>query len=182
MVDIVNIVGSGSLNVEIDLYTVEKDIGSAARFDPEIYPGMYLRFTQNAPLVTVYRTGKYIVTGATSKDELFHTEECFLNLIAEMDIIESPESDWFSIQNIVCTDELNQSLNLDALAIRLGLENTEYKSEQFPGLIFRPSKFDCVVMLFATGKVVITGSSDKETADNAFREVKQRIAGLKLTK
>ena len=84
-------------------------------------------------------------------------------------------------QNIVCTGELDQSLNLNALAIGLGLEDTEYEPEQFPGLIFRPSEADCVVLLFATGKVVITGGSDMETADNTFRELKRQIGELSST-
>lgn len=48
------------------------------------------------------------------------------------------------------------------------LEKTEYEPEQFPGLIYRPSNVPCVVLLFATGRVVNTGSSDKEGAEAAF--------------
>ena len=59
MVKIVNIVGSGSLDAEFDLERVAVDIGSIAEYDPNKYPGMYLRFGEDAPLITVYRTGKY---------------------------------------------------------------------------------------------------------------------------
>lgn len=66
MVNIVNIVASGDLGIELDLEKVAKDIGSIAEYDPQNYPGMYLRFKEDAPLVTLYRTGKFIVTGADS--------------------------------------------------------------------------------------------------------------------
>lgn len=66
MVKIVNVVGSGSLDVEFDLERVAADIGSIADYDPDRYPGMYLRFEEDAPLITVYLTGKYIVTGTDS--------------------------------------------------------------------------------------------------------------------
>lgn len=61
MPEIVNIVGPGSLDSEFDLERVAADIGSIAEYDPDKYPGMYLRCGEDAPLITVYRTGKYIV-------------------------------------------------------------------------------------------------------------------------
>jgi len=69
VVEIVNIVGSGSLNTEFDLERVAADIGSIAEYEPDKYPGMYLRFRKDAPLITVYRTGKYIITWADSEEE-----------------------------------------------------------------------------------------------------------------
>jgi transcription initiation factor TFIID TATA-box-binding protein len=42
---VVNMVGSGSLNAEIKLKTLSEEIGQPqARYDPDKYPGMYLRF------------------------------------------------------------------------------------------------------------------------------------------
>lgn len=67
MVEIVNIVASGSLGIELDLENVYGDIGPIGKYDPKKYPGMYFRFEEDAPLITLYRTGKYIVTGADSK-------------------------------------------------------------------------------------------------------------------
>jgi len=66
MVKVVNIVGSGSLETEFDLKSVSADLGSIADYDPKKYPGMYVRLDENTPLITLYRTGKYIITGANS--------------------------------------------------------------------------------------------------------------------
>ena len=43
MPEIVNVVGSGSLDTEFDLERVAADIGSIAEYDPDKYPGIYLR-------------------------------------------------------------------------------------------------------------------------------------------
>lgn len=93
-------------------------------------------------------------------------------------MIEKPEDDWYDIQNIVCTAELNRSLNLSALAVGLGLEVTEYEPEQFPGLIYRPENTSCVVLLFATGRVVITGSANFEEIKNTHADVSDQISEL----
>lgn len=115
MVKIVNVVGSGSLSCEFDLAEVANDIGSIAEYDPEKYPGMYLRLEEDAPLITLYRTGKYIVTGGDSEDVVYAIRERFLNLLADNRIIAIPDDEWFRIQNVVCTGEIDQSLNLASL-------------------------------------------------------------------
>lgn len=177
MVKIVNVVGSGALSVELDLDRLAADIGEpVAQYDPEKYPGMYIRFQDSAPLITVYRTGKFIVTGADSEEESYSLREEFLNLMSEMGVIEEPDDEWFSIQNYVCTGEIGDAQDLNALAIGLGLENTEYEPEQFPGLIYRPDSRNCVVLIFATGKVVLTGAKDLQAAEDAFDELQQELS------
>jgi len=53
------------------------------------------------------------------------------------------------VQNIVASADLHSVLNLNAIAIGLGLENIEYEPEQFPGLVYRcqilKSWFFCLV-------------------------------------
>ena len=75
----------------------------------------------------------------------------------------------FGVVNLVSTAELGDDVNLNALSIALGLENTEYEPEQFPGLVYRPEGFPAVTLVFASGKVVITGASSVETATEAFQ-------------
>jgi transcription initiation factor TFIID TATA-box-binding protein len=178
MVEIVNIVASGSLGIELDLENVNRDIGAIGEYDPNKYPGMYFRFEEDAPLVTLYRTGKYIVTGADSKDEAYSMRDRFLGLLAEREMIDIPDDEWFRIQNLVCTAKLGESLNLNALGIGLGLESTEYEPEQFPGLIYRPSGADSVVLLFASGRVVITGSPDLDAAEQTFAALQDEVTDL----
>jgi transcription initiation factor TFIID TATA-box-binding protein len=179
MVEIVNVVASGSLGIELDLERLATDIGeSLARYDPDKYPGMYLRFNEDAPLITVYRTGKYIITGAESEAESYALRERLLNLFSEMDVIKKPEDEWFEVQNYVCTAELKQNFNLNALAIGLGLEKVEYEPEQFPGLIYRPENAEGVVLLFATGRVVITGCRTIDTAEEIFSSFTDTVSEL----
>ncbi len=157
------------------------DLGSIAEYNPDKYPGVYLRFDDDAPLITLYRTGKYITTGADSTGEAYATRDRFLDLLAEMPVIDTPDDEWFRIQNLVCIGELGRKLNLSALAIGLGLEHTEYEPEQFPGLIYRPPGASCVVLLFATSRVVITGSPDREVSKATFKALREKIQQLLAT-
>lgn len=173
MVQVVNVVASGALNVELDLEAVAQDLDDIVDYDPEKYPGAYVRFDDDAPLITLYRTGKYIITGASSEAEAGRLRDEFLALLNRHGIVADADDAWFTVQNYVCMANMGRPLNLSALAIGLGLEVTEYEPEQFPGLVYRPRDHPCVLLVFATGKVVITGAQEIESAEaasSAFRE------------
>jgi len=82
------------------------------------------------------------------------------------------------MQNYVCTGELDQVQNLNALAIGLGLGSTEYEPEQFPGLVYRPDDHPVVILIFASGKVVVTGAMDIDAAEKAFQSLKEDLEAL----
>ncbi len=174
--EVVNVVGSGSLDVEIDLSQLAEDLDSTiAEYDPDKYPGIYLRFDEEAPLITIYRTGKFIVTGAKSREEAYTICDRFLEHLTGMGVGTDPGNTSFKIQNYVLVADLQHSQNLEALAIGLGLEQTEYEPEQFPGLVYRPTNHNCVLLIFASGKTIIVGVTDREEAKNAFSELEEQI-------
>jgi len=164
---IVNVVGSGVLSYEFDLEELSTEFGSEAEYDVENYPGMYLRF-EGRPTITIYRTGKFIIYGADNVDEIYSTRDFLLTQLSDLGAIESPEDSGFSIQNVVCTGELEGNQNLNAVTIELGLDRTEYEPEQFPGLIYRPETRDCVILIFGSGKVVLTGCESLDAAQRAL--------------
>lgn len=177
MVEVVNVVASGSLGVELDLEAIADDL-DIVDYDPDKYPGAYFRFGDSAPLITLYRTGKYIITGASSEEEAYTTREEFLNTLSGHKILPTAEDDWFRLQNYVCMSEVGENLNLSALAIGLGLEVTEYEPEQFPGLVYRPAEHDCVLLVFGSGKVIITGATSIQAAEAAFQSFKEQTMEL----
>jgi transcription initiation factor TFIID TATA-box-binding protein len=75
-----------------------------------------------------------------------------------------------TVQNIVASANLGAELNLELAAMKL--ENTLYEPEQFPGLIYRMRDPKVVILLFGSGKLVITGakfeSQIQEAAEKAF--------------
>lgn len=178
MVTVVNIVGAGKLNTEIDLTTLTDTIDAhTARYDPDTHPGLYLNFTPDSPTITLYRTGSYHITGATTTDELHDTHTKLLDTLTDLGLPLDRHAclDAFSIRNIVCTAEYNTSLNLNALAIALGLEHTEYEPEQFPGLTYRLNDPPAVFLLFASGKLVITGINSLDTAQTAYENLSDQL-------
>lgn len=178
MVTVENVVASGSLGLEIDLEVVAHELSEVVDYDPDKYPGAYFRLDASAPLITVYRTGKYIITGGGSEDESFDTRLEFLRLLTDHSILPAADDEWYKIQNYVCMADIDKQLELSPLTIALGLESTEYEPEQFPGVIYRPTNHDCVLLIFGSGKVIITGATAVESAEEAIADLSKQIDSL----
>lgn len=178
-VEIANVVGSGDLHVELNLEALSEDLSTPhIEYDPSNYHGLYVRLVEGGPLITVYRSGKYIISGCSSYDSLDTTNSGFFEKMSELGIIEHGQETGFGVQNVVCTATLSGDVNLSALSIGLGLEVTEYEPEQFPGLIYRPSERGAVLLVFANGNVVITGAKDTSSAEDAFDHLRSRVNEL----
>lgn len=176
MIKIVNMVGSGSIGRELDLQSVYESIGHPlASYDPEIYPAVYLRITESSPLVTIYRSGKYIITGGTSEEEMHLERNKMLEFLTDIGITDSPEDVEFSIQNCVCSGEIDFELDLNKVSVGLGLEKTEYEPEQFPGITYRPETHKGVALIFSSGSIIITGCRSLAASKKMFVELRERL-------
>jgi len=55
MIDIANVVGSGDLDVELDIAEVESDLDlPCTEYDPSNYHGLYVRLVESGPLISIY--------------------------------------------------------------------------------------------------------------------------------
>jgi transcription initiation factor TFIID TATA-box-binding protein len=86
------------------------------------------------------------------------------------------------IQNIVASSDLGGRLDLNEVAMMLGLENIEYEPEQFPGLVYRIKEPRAVLLLFRSGKVVCTGARTIDDVSAAVERLHQELVGLGLLK
>jgi transcription initiation factor TFIID TATA-box-binding protein len=68
---------------------------------------------------------------------------------------------------------------LETIAIGLGLEQTEYEPEQFPGLIYRDG--ESTVLVFASGKIVCTGLTNLEEILSAIDNLTHRIESFAVS-
>jgi transcription initiation factor TFIID TATA-box-binding protein len=86
------------------------------------------------------------------------------------------------VQNIVACSDLGAKINLNAIAISLGLEKVEYEPEQFPGLVYRLDVPKVVVLLFSSGKLVCTGARKPEDVEEAVAKITEELKAAGLLK
>ncbi|MGC8860972.1 MAG: TATA-box-binding protein [Thermoplasmata archaeon] len=84
------------------------------------------------------------------------------------------------VQNIVATVKLADNLNLGKIV--LVLEDSEYNSSEFPGLIYRLPEFNTAVLLFKSGMMNCTGAKNEELLEKTVKTVIRKLieAGIKV--
>ena len=88
------------------------------------------------------------------------------------------------IQNVVASTASNRNSISERgdgpPGIGLGLEHVEYEPEQFPGLVYRLDDPPVVVLLFGSGKAVVTGGTTREVVERAVEVVESQLVDLNL--
>jgi transcription initiation factor TFIID TATA-box-binding protein len=177
-ITITNVLASTNIGREIDLMNLATDLQDA-NYDPETFPGVIYRTQNPRGAALLFRSGKLVSTGTSSVENAnAHLHHVF-NDLRELGI-EVPDQPEISIGNVVAGANLGERLNLNAIAIGLGLENSEYEPEQFPGLIYRVDDPPVVMLLFGTGKAVITDADTREEVEHAVERITSRLTELSL--
>jgi transcription initiation factor TFIID TATA-box-binding protein len=184
--EIANIVASGRLGRELDLSAVaeSEELNSDSRIKSIEHSRksgqrVLVRFNNSPALGILSRKGICILTGAKSYEQVENTKKDFLSALYDVGIIPTKKIEDFEIQNIVFVTSMDKTVDLTALAVVLGFESVEYEPEQFPGLVFRPGDTSCVVLVFASGKVVITGVKNEEKAIEANERLRAEISSIR---
>jgi transcription initiation factor TFIID TATA-box-binding protein len=172
--------GNGSLGRELDLRSLVGDLVENAETPIETNftsEGMVtIYFGDDSHAFTLYRTGSFQIRGARTEADIKEAEFRLRTLLSDVGV-EMPEYEFRHVTSVFVGD-LDTGVNLNALTIALGLENTEYEPEQFPAIVYRPPQFAVTLLIFSTGKVIVGGTTDREEARSALQRVKGEIATL----
>jgi len=92
--------------------------------------------------------------------------------------IDIPKKLTYKIQNIVTSADLGAGINLNKIAVGFNLDRIEYEPEQFPGLVYRLENPKVVVLLFGSGKLIITGGKEPDDARKAVQKILNDLKNL----
>ena len=160
---------STSLGTELDLPTIASSL-EGSEYEPERFPGLIYRLKEPKTATLLFHSGKVVCTGAKSLEQVKMAIEKVTKQIEKAGIHIKIEPK-IEVQNIVASFDLGQSINLNAIAITLGLERVEYEPEQFPGLVYRLDVPKVVLLLFGSGKLVCTGARKPQDVEDAVDKI-----------
>lgn len=177
-VRIENVVASTSLASELDLQSISLAL-DGAEYEPEQFPGLIYRLKQPKTAILLFRSGKVVCTGGKSMREVEESIRSVAALIKQggQKVTLHPK---IEVQNIVATSDLGSEINLNSIAVTLGLDRVEYEPEQFPGLVYRLDEPRVVILLFGSGKLVCTGARRPADLERAVQKVKTELEGAGL--
>lgn len=125
-----------------------------------------LRLMPENHYVAFYKSGKFLITGINSLEEVQKIKEKVLHLLREAGVDVSVSDT--TIHNIVMTGFVKINTSLEKIIFSVDDSKSSYEPEQFPGMIYRD--FGVSFLLFPGGKFVLTGAKDIISAEEAAKK------------
>lgn len=144
-------------------------------YDEAIYGGKcgYVKTPEMDGRVTVFPSGKMISVGGRSieksKEQINHAKFYLVQKKMIEDTVLT-----CTVRNIVATVDIGHAVPIDVLSTKI--RGAIYDPETFPGMIVKGVRSgSCLV--FASGKIVITGARSADELRTASFEIIQRLNG-----
>lgn len=162
-----NIVSTVDLDCKLDLRKIALQAKNA-EYNPKRFAAVIMRIRNPKTTALIFGSGKMVCTGAKDEDSSMTAARKYAKTIKKLEF--NVKFKGFMIQNIVGSCGVNFAINLEALLGTHGKFCT-YDPEIFPGLIYRMEQPKIVLLIFCSGKVVLTGAKKREQLDEAFKKI-----------
>ncbi len=110
-----------------------------------------------------------IVTGAKSTEDSITAAKKYTAIIQKVGFTTAKFAD-YKVQNMTATCDMGFPIRLEGL-IYAHAANATYEPELFPGLVYRMADPKVVLLIFVSGKVVITGAKAAESLGQAVENI-----------
>jgi transcription initiation factor TFIID TATA-box-binding protein len=171
-VRIENVVATASLDQEIDLLAIMK-VFRNVEYRLKKFPGLVFALERPITKTLIFTTGKMVCTGAKSVKMAGSAVRKVVRELKKNGIIIFSKP-VITVQNMVASAYVGGKVDLEDAAYVL--DNIMYEPEQFPGAIYRIKDPKAVILIFSTGKLVITGAKSEEQAQEAAENVRAVLA------
>lgn len=162
-----NIVATVNLDCRLDLKTIALHARNA-EYNPKRFAAVIMRIREPKTTALIFASGKMVVTGAKSEDDSKLASRKYARIIQKLGF--NAKFTDFKIQNIVGSCDIKFPIRLEGLASRHH-NFSSYEPELFPGLIYRMIKPKIVLLIFVSGKIVLTGAKVREEIYQAFEMI-----------
>lgn len=127
-----------------------------------------MRIIKPKTTALIFSSGKMVCTGAKNEEESKNAARKYARMIQKLGF--KVEFNSFKIENIVGSSNVRFPIDLEMIFNAHG-GSCSYEPEIFPGLIFRMIEPKIVLLIFVSGKLVLTGAKKKEDIDDAFKKI-----------
>lgn len=163
-----NVICSFHLRSDIDLKAVAFKARNA-EYNPRKVNAVVLRFRSPRSTALVYSNGKVMVTGSRSESEALISCKKVSKIIYKIGN-ENVRFSNFQIENIVASTDVRFPVRLEGMAYE-HRQSCSYEPELFPGLVYRLLEPKISLLVFVSGKVVITGGRNRSDIITAFKSI-----------
>ena len=127
-----------------------------------------MRLREPKTTALVFASGKMVCTGAKNEEASRTAARKYARIIQKLGFPVSFSN--FTIQNIVGSSDVGFPIDLELISNKHSAY-CSYEPEVFPGLVYRMMDPKIVLLIFVSGKLVLTGAKKKADIDTAFKKI-----------
>jgi len=172
-----NIVATVNLDTELDLKNIALHARNA-EYNPKRFAAVIMRIRDPKTTALIFGTGKIVVTGAKSENLAKHAARKYARIIQKLGY--NAKFKDFMVQNIVASADVKFPIRLESLSLAHNMF-CSYEPELFPGLIYRMVDPKVVLLIFVSGKIVLTGAKTRKNIIEAFENIYPVLEMFKKT-
>jgi len=162
-----NIVSTINMLCKLDLRKIAMQARNA-EYNPKRFAAVIMRIREPRTTALIFSSGKMVCTGAKSEDDSRLAARKYARIIQKLGF-EAKFAD-FKVQNMVGSCDVRFPIRLEGLVLTHN-QFSSYEPELFPGLIYRMVKPRIVLLIFVSGKVVLTGAKVRQQIYDAFDNI-----------
>ncbi|CAF0979267.1 unnamed protein product, partial [Brachionus calyciflorus] len=162
-----NIVSTVNLGCPLELKKIAL-YARNAEYNPKRFAAVIMRIRSPRTTALIFSSGKMVCTGAKSEEDSRLAARKYARIIQKLGF-DAKFMD-FKIQNIVGSIDVGFCLRLECFHT-CHSQFSSYEPELFPGLIYRLHEPKVVLLIFVSGKVVITGAKLRTEINEAFEKI-----------
>jgi transcription initiation factor TFIID TATA-box-binding protein len=139
-----------------------------AEYNPKRFAAVIIRIRDPKTTALVFASGKVVVTGAKIESDAKAAAKKYAGIIRRIGM--QCRFTEFKVQNIVASCDVRFPIRLEGLAYTHN-HFCSYEPELFPGLVYRMAEPKVVLLIFVSGKVVLTGAKSREDIQTAYDNI-----------
>lgn len=159
-----NIVSTVDMKCKLDLKTIALNARNT-EYNPKRFAAAIMKIRNPKTTALIFSSGKMVCTGAKSEEDSKKAAKKYAKTIKNMGF--DVRFTDFKVQNIVASADVGFAIRLESLSHKHA-EFCQYEPEIFPGLIYRIYQPKVVVLIFVSGKIVLTGAKTREQIKEAY--------------
>ena len=163
-----NIVATVNLGItDIDIQKISQTARNA-EYNPRRFAAVIIRIREPRTTALIFKSGKMIVTGAKTEVDSRNACKIYAAIIQKVGFDVTIRE--YKIQNMTATCDVGFPIRLEGLTYAHAAMTT-YEPELFPGIVYRMPVPKVVLLIFVSGKVVVTGAKTEEALEAAFTNI-----------
>ena len=176
-----NIVSTASLSCKLNLNAIANQLKNIT-YNPKRFSGAIYNLKEPKATCLIFYNGQIVCLGARTEIDSATAIRKMAKIIKHFGY--DVKFSNFKIQNIVGSFDFQSPISITKLYLKNKTTNNNirvtYEPEMFPGLIYRMEKPKITLLIFKSGKIILTGGKKTEEIFEAYNKIKNILRNFRV--